>query len=203
MKCCPTEKASWHKDHNCILISDRVSVGFMPRKSDHGVKVGRVLDKTYAAQIGIQNNDIIIKAGGMKVANNDDLEKAKASVKRGDQFDICVERASETIELKGRLPAPELYNLFKRDVPSAAVKVLQIGNRVEIEGSRVGQLRVYVNEDQFNLNEKLVINYNGTEVFNEMVVPDKEFILENYLQNRDRKMLPIAKIDLDLKKISR
>jgi predicted esterase len=195
----PAEKASWHQDHNCILISDRVSVGFMPRKSDHGVKVGRVLEKTYAAQIGLKNDDIIVKAGGLKVANNDDLEIAKASVKRGDLFDICVERASETIELKGRLPAPELYNLFKRDVPSAAVKVSQIGNCIEIEGSRVGQLRVFINKDQFNLNEKLVIKYNGAEVFNEMVAPDKEFILENYLQNRDRKMLPVAKVDLKLK----
>lgn len=199
----PNECADWHKDHNCVMISDRVSIGFMPQKAPTGVGVGKVMEKTYATQIGLKTNDVIIKAGGMKIASIDDLDKAKSKVKRGDKFDISVLRASETLELKGNLPVPELYNLFKREVPSAAIKACQFANRIEIEGSRVGRLKVFISPEQFNINEKIEIKFNGITVFKQIVEPNIEFILENYLINRDRKMLPIAQIELDLNKLTK
>lgn len=194
----PDEPAEWHKDYNCALVSDRVSVGFMPKKAIKGVRVGKVMEKTYAVQIGLKSDDVIIKAGNIDVANIDDLDKAKSLVKRGDQFNITVLRGSDTVELKGTLPAPELYNLFKREVPSAAIKACHYGNKIEVSGSRVGRFKVFISPDQFNINEQIEITFNTIPVFKGMTRPDPEFILTNYLKNRDRKMLPIAQIDINL-----
>lgn len=194
----PVEAEPWHVDHNLAMLSDRITIGFMPENASDGIKVGKVLEDTYAAKIGLVAGDIIVGINGAAVADTDQLDLAKEKVKRGDQFDITVKRGNEKVELKGQLPEPEVYNLFMRNAPSAAIIADQIGNRVAIKGSRVGRFSILVNPDQFNLAEKVVISYNGTVVFNDLVKPDLNFMLENYLAHRDRKMLPVARLQISL-----
>lgn len=170
----------------------------MPETASAGVKVGKVIEETYAQKIGLQTGDIIVKANNVVVKDSDDLDTAKAGVKRGDQFDITVIRDEKAVELKGTLPDPELFYIFKREVPSAAVIASLSGNNITIKGSRLGRFNILITAGQFNLAEKLVITCDGNTVYNDFIKPDKEFMLENYLANRDRKLLPIAKIAVDL-----
>ncbi|GEM_PF-5936977 len=99
-----------------------------------------------------------------------------------------------------RVPAPELYFPFKREAPSAAVKVAQIGNRFFLAGSRVGRLRLLLQKDQLNFLNPVEVFYNDQQVFSGLVVPDSGLILSDYLQNRDRELLAVAAIDLDFRR---
>lgn len=190
--------ADWHKDFNCVMIDDRVSVGFFPEKSDIGVKVGKVLEGSFASSIGIKPDDVIVHAGNLVVKNNDDLDKAKASVKRGDLFPIKVLRAGKKISLEGSLPKENFYNVFHREAPSAVAKVKYSGNTVTVEGSRLAEFSVYVHPNMFKLDEKIRIICNGKVVFDDMAKPDKRFILNNYLSNLDTSLLYLCKISIKL-----
>lgn len=71
-------------------------------------------------------------------------------------------------------------------------------NRVEIEGSRLGGFSVFVHPDMVRLERNLVINVNGEEAFNQKVEPELEFLLHNFLANRDRKLIYVAKIEVEI-----
>jgi len=207
-KCCwleigqilPCEAADWHRDHNPILVSDRITIGFIPEESQTSLTVGSVVNKSYAEKVGLKASDTIIAAAGEKIVTLADFDNAKSKVKRGDQFDMTVLREGKAVELKGRLPAEELYYLFKRTVPSAAVKAVQIGNQIKLETSRVGSVKIHVFPELLNIEKNIEVFCNGKLVFDGMVKPDAAIILSNYLKNRDRKMLPVAEILINLQK---
>jgi hypothetical protein len=48
------------------------------------------------------------------------------------------------------------------------------------------------------LDQNLVIDVDGGVVHDESVQPDLEFMLENFLDNRDRKLLYVAEVTVDL-----
>ena len=194
----PVKAAQWHKDHNQILVSKRITIGFMPDSSKDNLRVESVLENTYAEKVGLKAGDLITRAAGLKIASLDDFDAAKNSVKRGDRFDMNVMRFGKSVELKGTLPPEDLFYLFKRSQPSAAVKAVQSGNIIKLEGSRVGTFKILVFAEQFNLEKNIEIYYNGKLVFNDQVSPDIEFILENYMQNRDKKMIPVNEIKIKL-----
>ncbi len=195
----PQDAAEWHIDHNQILVSKRITIGFVPDTSQEILKVENVIEKTYADSIGLKAGDIIVEAAGKKVGSLADFDVAKESVSRGDRFDMTVIRDDERVELKGILPTEDLYYLFGRTVPSAAIKAVQSGNIIRLEGSRVGALTIRVFPQQLNLDKNIQIFFNGKQVFDEQVKPDVAFILREYLHNRDKTLLPVAEIILDLK----
>ena len=194
----PQDAAEWHIDHNQILVSKRITIGFVPDTSQEILKVENVIEKTYADSIGLKAGDIIVEAAGKKVGSLADFDVAKESVSRGDRFDMTVIRDDERVELKGILPTEDLYYLFGRTVPSAAIKAVQSGNIIRLEGSRVGALTIRVFPQQLNLDKNIQIFFNGKQVFDEQVKPDVAFILREYLHNRDKTLLPVSEIKLDL-----
>ena len=48
------------------------------------------------------------------------------------------------------------------------------------------------------LDQNLVIAVDGNVFFDDIVRPDLEFLLENYLENRDRKLLYVAEVAIEL-----
>lgn len=195
VRACAAE--NWHRDFNLEMVSDRVTIGFMPKRVKGGVGVEKVIENTFAMQAGLKEGDLIVEAAGKKIRGNYDLDKVKAMVKRGDPLAIKVLRASETIELRGVLPAAELYFLFKREAPSAAVKAECFGNNIRINGSRLGKIRLLVSSAQFNLEKPIEVTCMGKSVWKKIVEPDAEFMFLDFLRNRDRKMLPVSFISLD------
>ncbi|MEA3409539.1 MAG: hypothetical protein U9Q95_04250, partial [Candidatus Eisenbacteria bacterium] len=154
------EPAPWHEDHNIGLTDDRVTIGFQPDYDFEGtgIRVGVLSDGDYPARnIGLQAGDIIVKADAARMDSLPDLNEWKDTVERGDAFEMTVLRDGGKVVLRGELPEPAGYFIFKRDVPSAAVRAGVSANRIEVETSRVGAFRVLVHPDMIALKQPLVI----------------------------------------------
>jgi dienelactone hydrolase len=193
------EPAAWHKDHNVALLSEQVTIGFVPDDTfeGEGVKVSRVVEDTPAEDMGLKAADVIVGGGHMPIADMDGLLEFKSTLKRGDPFELTVRRGEGTTILDGEIPAPESYYIFKRDVPSGLVKAVCMGNRIEIESSRVGTLTLFINPDMINLDEALSITWNGRLVHEENVKPDLSCLIRNFIATRDRKAIYVASITLE------
>lgn len=191
--------ADWHTDYNTILVDNRITIGFMSADYEGtGVKVGRVIEDSFAGKSGLQTDDIIIKGNTKSITNMDDLNDFKGTINRGDEIELTVIRGDQEVVLTGKLPDPQNYYIFKRSQPSAKAKVSFSANRIDIEASRLGAFRVLVHPDMIRLEQNLVIAVDGKVVFDEPVQPDLEFLLRNYLENRDRKLLYVAEIQVNL-----
>ncbi len=191
------DAAEWHTDYNAILVNDRVTVGFHPDYDFEGVgvKVAGVVDDDYPARrMGLKEGDTIIAAGGKAIENVDDLNAFKEGVARGDDIELTVIRDGEEVVLHGEIPEPQNYFVFKRDVPSAAARVSFSANRIDLEGSRLGAFRVLVHPDMIRLEGNLTIRVNGETVYHAPVEPDVRFLLENFLEDRDRRLLYVAEV---------
>jgi enterochelin esterase-like enzyme len=195
------DPAPWYEDHNTSLVSDGITIGFQPdyEFEGRGIRVAVLSEGDYPARsIGLRPGDVIIRADRARVGSLPDLDAWKHTVERGDAFEMTVERDGEEVVLAGELPPPAPYLVFKREVPSAAARVSFAANRVDVETSRVGAFRVLVHPDMFDLGQDVVIVADGIEVFRGRVQPDLEFMLRNYLDNRDRKLLYVAEIPIEL-----
>ena len=195
------EPATWHRDHNVALTDDRVTIGFQPDYDFEGlgVRVDILSDGDYPARnVGLKAGDVIVRADAARVDSLPDLDQWKGTVERGDAFEMTVLRDDERIVLRGELPEAAGYLLFKRDVPSAMIRADFAANRLEVETSRVGAFRTLVHPDMIVLDQNLVIEVNGEIVFDDIVQPDLEFLIEGYLKNRDRSLLYVAEVVVDL-----
>ncbi len=195
------EPAPWHEDHNVALTDDRVTIGFQPdyEFEGTGIRVGVLSDGDYPARnIGLKAGDVIVKADAARLDSLPDLYEWKGTVERGDAFEMTVLRDGESVVLRGALPEPAGHFIFKRDVPSAAVRAGFAANRIDVQTSRVGAFRILVHPDMIVLEQPLVIEVNGEVVFDEFVEPDLQFMLSNFISNRDRVLLYVAEVAVDL-----
>lgn len=192
--------AKWHRDYNVSLTDDRITFGFITDwdYEGEGIYVSRVIQGTAAASIGLLADDIIVRGGEMRIRDMDDLNTYKATLRRGGPFGVTVRRGEELVVLMGELLEPENYLVFKREWPSARADVNLYGNHIYIRASRLGACRVLVHPDMVNLGENLVITVNGKVVHDALVEPDLAFMIENFLENRDRKLLYIAEIEVEV-----
>jgi predicted esterase len=191
--------AGWHIDHNAILVDDRITIGFMPAdwESD-GVKVGKVAEKSFAEKAGLLADDIVIKGNQKPIRSMDDLNAFKTGLRRGDAVELTVLRNGQKVILKGNLPEASSSYLFKRDVSSSMARVSLAANRVQVETSRVGAFRLLVHPDMIRPEINLLISVNGRTVYDRKVRPDLTFLLRNFLENRDRRLIYIAEVKIDL-----
>jgi predicted esterase len=187
----------WHRDYNAALIDDRVTIGFVPGDSTDGVAVGTVAEETAAEEMGLQGDDVIVGADDMEIHNMDDLIDFKSGLRRGDPFRLTVRRGEQLLTLTGQIPKIGQYYVFKRDVPSGLAKVSFAANRIEVESSRVGAFSVLVHPDMIRLDEVLTVVWNGQTVYDAMVEPSLEFMLRNFLANRDRKLLYVSGLSIE------
>jgi pimeloyl-ACP methyl ester carboxylesterase len=195
------EPSPWHVDHNVAFMDDRITIGFQPDYDfdGSGIRVGVLSDGDYPARnIGLVAGDVVVKADDARMDSLPDLDGWKATVERGDRFEMTVLRDGARVVLRGALPEPAGYFIFKRDVPSAAVRADFAANRLELATSRVGSFRVLVHPDMVALDQNLVVVVDGEVVFDELVEPDLEFLLSNYLDNRDRSLLYVAEVVVEL-----
>jgi pimeloyl-ACP methyl ester carboxylesterase len=182
----------WHTDYNAAMIDDRVTIGFVPGDSTEGVAVSTVAEETAAEEMGLEGGDVIILADDMAIRSMDDLIAFKATLNRGDEFSLTVRRGEDTILLDGQIPEAGQFNVFKRSVPSGLARVSFAANRIEIESSRIAAFSVLVHPDVVRLAENLVIIWNGMVVHDARVEASLEFMLRNFLLNRDRSLLYVA-----------
>lgn len=195
------EPAGWHEEHNAALIDDRVTVGFHPDYDFEGPGIGveSLSEGDYPARnVGLLAGDVIVSADAVRTDSLANLNEWKEQVSRGDAFSLTVLREGEELTLSGTLPEPSAYFIFKRDTPSAAVRVDYAANRIDVETSRVGEMRFLVHPDMVSLGENLVISVDGEVVHDAPVEPDVEFMIRNFIENRDRKLIYVAEVAVEV-----
>jgi hypothetical protein len=196
-----SDKESWHEDYNVAMVDSTITIGFIPDDSHDGdgVKAGNILAiDCLARRIGLLKGDIIVNADNTKIANLDDLSEFKAGLKHGDLIALRVIRDGEEKTLTGTLPQPRKYNLFHRAKPSAKVIARYAANRIDLESSRLGAFSLLIHPDMIRLNQKLVVTVDGDVVYEDKVLPSIPFMLKNFLANRDRNLIYVAKVEIGL-----
>lgn len=191
--------AAWHKDINLTMVDSSVVLGFQLDTSyiGNGVQVGRIVGgANLAMMLGLRQVDIITKIGNQIIANNAAFEKAKANIKRGQDIAVTINRNGQELPLACHIPEPASYELFDHKRLSGKVNVSYAANRIDIESSRVGKMRVLVHPDMVRIDQPLTIRLNGKTVYNKVVKPDLEFLLRNYLEHRDRKLIYVAQVEI-------
>ncbi|MBD3348525.1 MAG: PDZ domain-containing protein, partial [Candidatus Eisenbacteria bacterium] len=195
------EPAPWHTDHNVALIDDRITVGFFPKWDFEGTGIfveGLSDGESAARSMGLKPGDVIVEADGAQVDSLAALDVWKEDVERGDSFEMTVLREGERVTLEGSLAEESAYFVFKRESPSAKALASFCANTVDIQASRLGACRVLIHPDMFRLEENIVVRVNGETVYDDLVRPDLEFMLRNFAENRDRSLLYVAELPIEL-----
>ncbi|NIP44819.1 MAG: hypothetical protein GWO41_17335 [candidate division Zixibacteria bacterium] len=191
----------WHTSLNATMTDSTISVGFIPDYSYEaaGVKVESVTEgETLASNIGLQAGDIIIGGNTMKIEDMEDLANFKSQLHRGGGGVMEINRNGERFSVYGVLPPPERKQLFVYKKYSAMARVNHKGNGIEIEGSRVGAFTVKIHPELFDLNMRVVIRLNREKFHDDYVEPSLRYMLQNFLENRDRRLLHVAEINVDV-----
>lgn len=197
----PCDAADWHKDHNMILVDKRITFGFMMDNAFEGpgVRVDRLVDgDTPVRRAGLEAGDVILACNDYPTPDARRLDDFKTTVKRGDPFSMLVDRNGSRLEISGSFPPPQNRFLFPRRAPSAAARVQAVGNRVLVQGSRLSSFSVRVHPGMFQIDHPIIIEADGATVFDSVVQPDIEYMLRNFLENRDRRLIHVAEIRVEL-----
>mgnify|MGYP001557543256 CR=1 FL=1 len=200
------KKAHWHQEANLVLKSEQITIGFHEDgdfKGDGDKVKSLAKGDTVARQIGLKEGDIIVRGGQMKITNGDDLAKYKKSLKRGSPIALLVKRGEELIKLRGTIPPPEYYYLFKRIRPSARVRAHLLGNQLEIEASRAAKMRLFLCKELIEPGSEVEIIVNGKRVAKSVATVDYAYLLKDFLQRRDRKNVHYGYLDFETDKTHR
>ena len=111
---------------------------------------------------------------------------------------MTVLRNEKEVLLKGKFPDPKHYEAFQYEKISGAVQAKYFGNEFDIQTSRVGEICLYINPKMVNMEIPVIVNINGKEVFHKKVDFDKEFMMNNFMENKDRKTVWVNKIVLSI-----
>ena len=194
--------ADWHSDINYTLTDERITIGFMPDMEfeEEGVRVASLSDNEEfpARKMDLQVNDIVIQLDDIPVKSMQDLNKAKATKKRGEDISITVRRGDEQLVLSATLPPARDFPAFKHEKTSGVVDAVRIGNRFEIKTSRVADFSIYINPEMIRMDQPVIVSVDNYEVFNNIIEPDTRLMLKSFIENRDRRLLWAGRIDVKL-----
>jgi len=193
--------APWHREHNCGMVDDRVTIGFHPDYDfeGEGVLVGSVVEGEHPAyEMGLLAGDVIVAGNGEKIVDIEELDGFKGTLSRGDAFEITVLRNGDRVDLIGELPEAENYLVFQRTAPSGMVRARYAANVIDVKTSRVGALRVFVHPDLVALDQNVVVRVDGEVVYDDVVAPDVAYMLKGFLENRDRRLLYVGEIEIEV-----
>lgn len=187
----------WQIQYQIEMTDDRIQFGFY-HDTDYdkpGIKVKNLVEgECVAKEMGLVPGDVVIKMDGIETKDIDDMDSLKTFKERGDEVKLTVLRGKEQIELHGQFPDTTYYDAFKYNKPSGAIIATYFGNHFDIEASRVGKFAIYLHPDMVNLENPVSVKINGREVFNDNVNIDRDFMVENFIKNRDRTALWVKRL---------
>jgi predicted esterase len=217
------ERAHWHDDHNMKLVDDRVMFGFYPDDNFEGidwdaidkrvllqffpdgdyqgpgVRVDKVVgDSTLCALVGMQDGNVIVKFDDMPINTIEDVYTYKEGKKCGDSVQIVILREGETKEFDGRFPGPITYDLFTRGSPSGRAEAFYADNTFTLSTSRIKAFTLLIHPDMVQLNQNVRVVVNGKRVFDGTVAPSREFILRNFCNTIDHRLLYVNKLTFSI-----
>ncbi len=193
-------KKDWHEHKTLLLPDDRVVFGFM-EDIDHdvdGVRVGTVTEGSASDEMGLLSGDVIIAMDGIFIDTINDLLALRDEKERGDAFTLTVLRAGKEIILPGAFPPVTHQEVFEPSEQSGALKALYRANTFMIESTRVSRLAVYIHPEMINDDLPVKIIVNDEVVFHDKIRIDRQFMTDNFLDNRDRSALWTNRIQVDI-----
>ena len=182
----------WQKQYQATMADDRIQFGFFHDNEyqDQGIKVNNLIDgESTAKEMGLMAGDVVIKMDGVETNDINDMDSLKTFKLRGDHVSLTVKREGDIIELFGQFPDTTYYDAFLYNKPSGAITVTYCGNQFDIETSRVREFAIYLHPDMVNFKNPVSVTINGKEVFNDIVNIDRDFLITNFQNNRDRSAL--------------
>ena len=189
----------WHIEYNMKMENRRIQFGFyhVDTFKGKGVQVGNIIEGSTADSMGLKKDDIVIGMDGKDVENIEKLSELKTFKKRGDEVSLTVLRKDKDVKLFGQFPEIDFYDAFILNKPSGAIIAKYWGNHFDIETSRVEEVTLFIHPDMVNLEIPVTVNINGNEVFNEHIGIDREFMIENFKTNFDRKAIWVNRMILE------
>jgi pimeloyl-ACP methyl ester carboxylesterase len=192
----------WHRKYNGEIVDSTKSIGIYVDDSSSGKGVmvaGIAFGDNLGGRAGLKKGDIIVACNGDEIDDFADLSASTSALRYGDPVTIRVKRGNELLDLQGSLPEPRTYRIFNEiGIPSALIKAEFSGNVVNIQSSRLKAFRILIHPDMFNVRQKIKIVVDGEVVFDELVAADPGFLLKNYWENLDRKLLYVAEVKINL-----
>lgn len=191
-------------DHNMVLVSERLTIGFMPdwEANGDGIPVVQVLDgDTPANRIDLKADDVIIGFQDCPVTDLEDLFLLMSEMSPGDHFTMDVKRGSDQVHLTGNLNPPEYYWLFPRSVPSVRVEAVYADNCFDIEVNRLCVLRLLLHPDMVDSDREVTVICNGHQIFSGSVEMDPEIAAATYAGTGDRQRPWAGELILDLEEL--
>ena len=195
------ERKKWHSDYNMKMLNDRITFGYRSDRNykGNGIRIDKISGPKYlCGKIGMLDGDIIIKINETKIDSNTKMSLLKKDIHRGDSISFVVLRGEKEQVFKGKLDDAEEYDLFVRKQKSGQIKADFIANTFHIETSRIKSFSIYIHPAMVQLSQPVVIIVNGKEVYNKKVEMNKDFLLKNYNQHKDKALLYVDKIDIEL-----
>jgi len=193
-------RKEWQKEYNVEIADERISFGFYNDREFKGIgtNISKIVQGSASELMGLMENDIIIKMDNTFADSIAKLIELRNQKKRSDDFTLTVLREDQELQLHGQFPPVGFYDAFNYSMPSGAVKATYYGNHFNIETSLVSELIIYIHPKMVNLDIPVVVEINGKEVLNEIVKIDRDFMIDNFLENLDRKALWVNRIVLDV-----
>lgn len=148
--------------------------------------------------MGLKTNDVIIKMDNIEAENIGALIELRSKKKRGDRFTLTILRKDVEIILAGKFPEVTRYNSLYYSIPSGVVKAKYFANHFEIETSRISEIAIYIHPEMVNRDIPVIINVNGTEIVNKKVSIDRNFMVDNFIENLDRRAVWVYKFLLKI-----
>jgi hypothetical protein len=172
--------------------------------SREGVRLLAVELGSMAGQAGLLAGDRIMAANGTETPDLPGLIRATQGLSWGDSLILIVDRGNTRRRIGvffGPAPGPDPQApvlAFPRPRPSGRIELERKGNSVEVETSGVRRFTLLLSPGQFNLDEPLKVTANGKVVFEGRVPRRMETLVEWALVDRDRTMLYLAELSIDL-----
>lgn len=168
-------------------------------RSDDGILVKSVQEDSVAALAGIEAGDRIRSIGALPTPDLDGLVAALLALRSGVEVPAIVERGGESRIVTLAFPPAFATNaVYPRTAPSGRVVAERDGNRFALRTEGVRALRLLLSPDEVDLSQPIVVEVNGREVFNARVEPDAETLLRWADRDRDRTMLFVAEVRIEL-----
>ena len=163
-----------------------------------GVRVGKVEPGSTAANIGMQDGDVIIEMQGEKVSGLNDLRAVLSTLEGGEKLVVVVERAGKREKLEGTVAKPRGREVLSYGVEPGFVHVKKQGNTFEVDAANVTSLRIMLSPDFVDFDKEVAVNVNGKEVAKLEVGYSKKDILHSYLRDFDVRTLAATYLDIQI-----
>jgi hypothetical protein len=167
-----------------------------------GVEVTEVMAEGNAGRLGMRVGDRIHGVDDRDVASRRDLTEALARRRHGDAIRVRVRRKGEPdlIELSGTLAPFEPAPVYRRDLPTAWIRAIALGNELRVESRHVRRFQVAVRPDLLDLERDVTVQVNGVARWRGRIAADLSGLLRDYARHADGGRLTLAVLDIDCTK---